>query len=84
MPARTLPVPQAIDTLGIVPHVPQGLPIHPRLTSRLSAADAVKSHRKGQKTAGNPRIIFFAGLIPKLDGAQILADRQGYHWRFSR
>ena len=66
MPARTLPVPQAIDTLGIVPHnpVPQGLPIHPRLTSRLSAADAVKSHRKGQKTAGNPRIIFFAGLIP--------------------
>jgi len=44
--------------------VQDDLPIHPGLTGRLSPADAVQSHRKAQKTAGNPRIIFFAGLIP--------------------
>jgi hypothetical protein len=49
------------------------------LTGRLSPADAVQSHRKGQKAAGNPRITFFASQIPKVGGAQVLADRQGYH-----
>jgi hypothetical protein len=76
-PAGTPPIPQAIDAPGIVPHdpVPQGLPIHPGVTGRLSPADAVQSHRKGQKTAGNPRITFFASQIPKVGGAQVLADR---------
>ena len=84
--ARALPIPQPIDALGIVAHdpVPQCLPIHTGLTSCLLPVGPIQSHRKGQKTAQNPRITFFTSQSPKLSGIQVLADRQRCHWDCSR